>query len=331
VLGRTRTAEGNYVERRSHRLKQREEWIAVPIPDAGIPREVAKRARRNIEYNFRPASKGHRVWELSGNLLYCGECGRKIITNTVAPTGRQKAYHYYLCPRKVEEDYSACPNKNHRAEALEERVREAVARLFNDPQTIEEQVERRLEQERALMRDPEKEALKWAKMLTEIATKRERYQGQQAAGLMTLEELRDRLSQLDEERKTAERELETASDRKLRIEALERDLAIVLALYGAFVGADLSLFPPEERRRIYAALGLRARVYGDERVEIEIAGTPGGDFFPPREDARELVKRIIKDPERIKWRNEWRARFERAASKHNTELKGGVMRCNGSG
>jgi hypothetical protein len=49
-----------------------------------------------------------------------------------------------------------------------------------------------------------------------------------------------------------------AHDRKGRIETLEHDIAIVLALYGAFAGADLSLFLPEERRRIYATLGLRA-------------------------------------------------------------------------
>jgi site-specific DNA recombinase len=176
MLGRTRTAEGDYVERHSHGLKQREEWIAVPVPDAEIPREVAERARRNLEYNFRRTSKGRRTWELSGGLLSCGECGRRMATNTIAPAGRTKRYHYYLCPRKAEENWSDCPNKNHRAEALEERVQEAVSQLFRDPQAIEEQVERRLDRERTMMRDPEKEALNWAKRITEIATKRGRYQ-----------------------------------------------------------------------------------------------------------------------------------------------------------
>jgi hypothetical protein len=65
-----------------------------------------------------------------------------MATNTIAPAGRKKRYHYYLCPRKAEENWSDCPNKNHRAEALEERVQEAVSQLFRDPQAIEEQVER---------------------------------------------------------------------------------------------------------------------------------------------------------------------------------------------
>ena len=58
VLGRTKTAQGNYVERHSRRLKQKVEWIAVPVPDAGVSREVAERARRNLKYNFRRTGKG---------------------------------------------------------------------------------------------------------------------------------------------------------------------------------------------------------------------------------------------------------------------------------
>jgi site-specific DNA recombinase len=324
VMERVRTADGDYADRRTYSLKPKEEWIAVPIPNAGIPREVAERARRNITYNFRQVSKGRRVWELSGGLLHCGECGRKMATNTVAPSGRKKTYHYYLCARKVEENWNICSNKNHKAETLEERVREAVAELFRDPQAIEEQIERRLERERNLTRDPKKEAIMWAKKLTEISAKRSRYQDQQAAGLLTLAELTEKLDHLEAERKTAQRELEVAHDRKGRIETLEYDIAIVLALYGAFAGADLSLFPPEERRRIYATLGLRATAYSSGYVEIEIAWAP--DFFPPAEEARELVEHIIYDPERVKWRDEWRARIERVMSQDSTQpRKGGVM------
>jgi hypothetical protein len=33
------------------------------------------------------------------------------------------------------------------------------------------------------------------------------------------------------------------------------------------------------------------------------------------EETRQLVERIIYDPERVKWRQEWRAQFERLLSK----------------
>ena len=55
--------------------KPREEWVAVPIADAGVPREWVVAAREAIKDNYRPKSKDHRYWELTGGILFCGECG----------------------------------------------------------------------------------------------------------------------------------------------------------------------------------------------------------------------------------------------------------------
>jgi site-specific DNA recombinase len=57
--------------------KPRHEWIAVPVPDAGVPRELVDVARQTIKGNSRPSSAGRRVWELSGGVLHCGGCGRR--------------------------------------------------------------------------------------------------------------------------------------------------------------------------------------------------------------------------------------------------------------
>jgi site-specific DNA recombinase len=45
--------------------KPKEEWIAVPVPDSGIPWEVVEAAREQIKDNRVPSSAGHRSWELS--------------------------------------------------------------------------------------------------------------------------------------------------------------------------------------------------------------------------------------------------------------------------
>jgi len=46
--------------------KPQNEWIAVPVPDAGISRELVDAARASIKDNSRPSSAGRRFWELSG-------------------------------------------------------------------------------------------------------------------------------------------------------------------------------------------------------------------------------------------------------------------------
>ena len=83
----------------------------------------------------------------------------------------------------------------------------------------------------------------------------------------------------------------------------------------------------EERRRNYAALVLKASI-----TVMDASRSPGTPpvAFCPAEETRQLVERIIYDPERVKWRQEWRARVERLLSKDGTQRKGGVMSCDGS-
>ena len=56
---------------------------------------------------------------------------------TVAPKGRKRGPYYYLCQRKIEEKRkSGCPNRNHRAEPLEERVRGFAVHLIRNPEVL---------------------------------------------------------------------------------------------------------------------------------------------------------------------------------------------------
>jgi site-specific DNA recombinase len=60
--------------------KPREEWVAVPVPDSGVPREWVDTAREAIRDNRVPSSAGHRFWELSGGILRFGGCGNGMMT-----------------------------------------------------------------------------------------------------------------------------------------------------------------------------------------------------------------------------------------------------------
>ena len=47
----------------------REEWIAIPVPDADIPREWVLAAREAIKDNEWSSNAGERVWELTGGVM----------------------------------------------------------------------------------------------------------------------------------------------------------------------------------------------------------------------------------------------------------------------
>ena len=56
------------------------EWVAVPVPDSGIPREVVEKAKANIKDNtWKSSKRNDRFWELSGGVGKCGECGTNLV------------------------------------------------------------------------------------------------------------------------------------------------------------------------------------------------------------------------------------------------------------
>ncbi|MCA1717395.1 MAG: recombinase family protein, partial [Actinobacteria bacterium] len=84
-----------YNKRQKTVEKPKSEWVAVPVPDPGIPRELVDLARLAIKDN-RPTSRaGDRFWELSGGVFYCGGCERRMSANRVLQPKTKKPAHYY--------------------------------------------------------------------------------------------------------------------------------------------------------------------------------------------------------------------------------------------
>jgi site-specific DNA recombinase len=62
--------------------KRKEEWIAVPVPDSGVPRALVDAAREVVLKNKPNSNRGDRLWELSGGILRRRVCGRRMRTCT---------------------------------------------------------------------------------------------------------------------------------------------------------------------------------------------------------------------------------------------------------
>jgi site-specific DNA recombinase len=79
-----------YRQRVRYALRPREEWIAVPVPDSGVSREIVDTARQAIKHNRAPSNAGRRFWELSGGFVHCGLCGHVMDSHTTANPGRPR-------------------------------------------------------------------------------------------------------------------------------------------------------------------------------------------------------------------------------------------------
>jgi hypothetical protein len=185
-------------------------------------------------------------------------CGPKMETKTTMPLGRGP-YHYYMCSRRVElRKMCSCTQKALRAADAEEAIRGFVSRLLKDPDTIRRGMERLIEQERAAANrgDPEGTAKAWADKVAECVRLRAAYQDQQAAGLMTLEELGEKLSELDQIRRHAERELSALEDHRGRVEQLEEDRDALIEAMSETVPDALDELTSDERNKVYRMLRL---------------------------------------------------------------------------
>jgi site-specific DNA recombinase len=267
-----------YRRRTSYAPKPEDEWIAVPIPDAGIPRGWVDRAREAVAKNKSLSRNGGRAWELSGGIARCAECGWTMRTATVTSGNSPKVNLYYRCSQ-VYLNRGVCSNrKSHRADRLEPLVWDYVSGVMKDPGTLRNDLDRMIELKRRDTRgNPDEERKLWAEKLVEVDGKRARYQEMAAENLISFEELRARLAELDEIRATAERELAALHGHEEYISALERERDMLLDSLEAEAPEALDSLAPNQRHHWYKLLRLEVAVHEDGTVEVSWAGAPDGE------------------------------------------------------
>ncbi len=247
--------------------RPRSEWVAVPVPDAGVPRETVEAARHAVSENVACSSNGDRFWELSGGVLRCAECGGRMRTTVTRKKGR--AYFYYACANRRDGRARLCSNaKTLRAADAERAVWELVSDLLSNPEKVRAGLEAMIERERKAGRgDFSREMRSWTETLAECDRMRTGYQELAAKGFMTLAELGLKLEETGSTRAAAEEELDTLRRRHLRLEELERDKDALMGTYSGAVPGALDGLGPEERRRVYGMLRLRVAAGSDGALE----------------------------------------------------------------
>jgi site-specific DNA recombinase len=184
------------------------EWIAIPVPDAGIPREWVEKARAAVENNMRHPDAGRRLWELK-SLLFC-PCGRKLTTFVARRKYKTTSYttFHYICSHRRRHGAGSCEHaRYHTAGEIEGRVRKLVLDLISHPEVMMERVREDVAREKERLRHADRERAGWAKELTEVERRRDAYVEMRADGDITKEEFREKAAGLDARKTAAEREL----------------------------------------------------------------------------------------------------------------------------
>jgi site-specific DNA recombinase len=249
-----------YARKYASYTKPKEEWIAVPVPDSGIPRPVVDAAREAIKNNHVPSQAGERVWELSGGIAICKECGCRLRTlhRTKQRKDGPRSYGYYRCASYHDHGEDGCSNRRMiSAGSLEDKAWRFVRAVMMDPEELIKDLDRMIDLKRKGQHgDPHVEAKAWVEELAKLERMRDGYHDQAAEGLMSLDKLREKIAGIEERRTVIERELAAIEGRKVELEHLERDRDAVVGYYAALAPDALDSLEPDERRRLYKMLRL---------------------------------------------------------------------------
>jgi site-specific DNA recombinase len=197
--------------------RPRDEWIAIPTPEAGVPREHVEAAREAIKDNVRPSNAGYRAWPLKG-IAYC-PCGTRLKPHRV---NKKNGPHFYYVCYTHRSDAEPCPyGKYMHAAKLEAVVGNFVLNLIRDPETLREQIQAEAEREKASMRDSRKKLAALAHALSEAEAERERLVRLYTRGKLTDDEYDAYSVEIDKRKELTEAEAARLEDERRYIEYLD--------------------------------------------------------------------------------------------------------------
>jgi len=239
------------------------ERVAVPVPDAGIPRDWVLNARKAIAENEWDSNAGHRVWQLTGGIIRCSECGKTMGTNAVVARKR----FYYRCAGHYNGGLAACSASRYvQAEKAEAEVWEFVRDVLTDPSRLAAGLEKMQEGE-AFGASSEDEVASWLKRISKIERKEERLLDLHLEGDISTEQFRAKRAALQEAKEDATTGLEGARSRRARLEDFERDKEALLEYHARLVPEDLDELTPEQRRTLY------------RMMRLTVLATPDGELI----------------------------------------------------
>ena len=160
--------------------------------------------------------------------------------------------------------------------------------FLRDPEEIRRGMEHLIERERVAQNgDLEHEAEAWARKIADCDRRRSAYQDQQAAGLMTLEELSSKLTDLENAHTSAERELVALRAHRQRVEQLENDRNALMESMASMLPEALVCLSGEDKNRLYRMLRLEVIPTG---YGYEVSGVFGAPA-PSRQGGRDVQTR----------------------------------------
>lgn len=245
--------------------RPREEWIGIPVPPL-VTEESFARAQELLQQNKIRSRRRTIAPSVVQGLVSCAKCGYALSRTSTQTSARK--IHYYKCIgsdgwRKLG---PVCDNGRFvRQELLDQIVWAEVIRLLEDPALIKQELDRRLVAARTS--DPiRKREQSVDRELTHVGKGIERLLNAYQEGLLSIEQLRERMPALHQRQQTLRAELQAIADQTNDRAAFLR-LAETLTAFLARLRSAAETLSVMERQRIVRLL-VKEVLVGEDTITI---------------------------------------------------------------
>lgn len=246
--------------------RPREEWIEIPVP-ALVTEETFARAQELLQENRIRSRRRTITPSVVQGLVSCAKCGYAFARTSTQTSARK--IHYYKCIgsdgwRKL--GGPVCDNGQYvRQELLDQVVWAEVIRLLEDPALIQRELDRRLAAARTS--DPtQKREQSLQRELAQVGKSIERLLSAYQEGLLSIEQLRERMPMLRQRESAIRAELQAIADQTADRAAFLR-LAETLTSFLARLRSAADTLSVTERQRI-VRLVVKEVLIGDDTITI---------------------------------------------------------------
>src|SRR5262252_270871 len=246
--------------------RPRAEWIEIPVP-ALVTEESFARAQELLYQNKIRSRRRTIAPSVVQGLVSCAKCGYVLSRTSTQTTARK--IHYYKCVgsdswRKL--GGPVCDNNRFiRQELLDQIVWAEVIRLLEEPALIHQELDRRLEAARTS--DPtRKREQSLQRELTHVGKGVERLLNAYQEGLLSIEQLRERMPVLRQRQQALSAELQAIADQTNDRAAFLR-LAETLIAFLARLRSAAETLSVIERQKIVRLL-VKDVLVGEDTITI---------------------------------------------------------------
>ena len=254
-----------------------EDWIEIPVP-ALVSEESFARAQQLLQENKIRSRRRTITPSIVQGLVSCQKCGYAFSRTSTYTSARK--IHYYKCIgsdawRKLASP--VCNNRMVRQDLLDQIVWKEVIRLLEDPTLIQQELDRRLAAARSS--DPTKKREQSVhRELIRVGKGIERLVNAYQEGLLSLEQLRERMPLLRQREQALRAEQQAITDQSAERATFLR-LAETLTGFLARLRSAADTLDIIERQRI-VRLVVKEILIGDDMIIIRHC-IPIGPSAPP--------------------------------------------------